>query len=78
MWVLGSNIAIGLYVLDIWSVLCSVCGLWDLNSDRTVLTGHMVSAVCSICGSWDLRYRLYCMYWTCDVVCPISRWYDLI
>ena len=45
---------------------------------RTVLTGHMVSAVCSICGCWELRYRLYCMYWTCDVVCPISRWYDLI
>ena len=22
MWVLGSNIVIGLYVLDMWSVLC--------------------------------------------------------
>ena len=24
------------------------------NSDRSVCTGHVVSAVCSICGCWDL------------------------
>ena len=28
MWVVGSNIVIGLYILDMWSVLCVpyVCG----------------------------------------------------
>ena len=36
MWVVGSNIVIGLYSLDMWSVLCvlyvggSLCGWWDL------------------------------------------------
>ena len=29
-WVVGSNIVIGLYVLDMWSVLCFVSGWWDL------------------------------------------------
>ena len=51
----GSNIAIGVYVLDIWSVVCVLhVGGGIKYSDRTVLTGHMVSAVCSLCGWWDL------------------------
>ena len=25
MWVVGSKIVIGLYVLDMWSVLCVMC-----------------------------------------------------
>ena len=55
MWVVGSEIVIGVYVLDMWSVLCVLyMGGGVLNSDRTVLTGHVVSAVCSLCGWWDL------------------------
>jgi hypothetical protein len=30
MWVLASNIAVGVYVLDMWSVLCVPCGWWDI------------------------------------------------
>ena len=52
---LGTNIAIGLYVLDIWSVLCVLyVGGGISHSDRTVLTGHVVSVVCSVSGCWDL------------------------
>ena len=40
MWVVGSKIVIGLYILDMWSVLCVpyVGG----GVDRTVHTGHVV------------------------------------
>ena len=46
---------IGLYVPDMWSVLC-VPYLGDriLHSDRTVRTGHVVSVVCSVCWWRDL------------------------
>ena len=48
MWMVGYNIAIGLYVLDIVvSVVYSI-------SDRTVHNGHVVSVVCFISGWWDL------------------------
>ena len=30
MWMVGYNIAIGLYVMDMWSVMCVLCGYWDL------------------------------------------------
>ena len=46
MWVLGSNIVIGLY--------CAGHMVTGHSSDRSVLTGHVVSAVCSLCGCWDL------------------------
>ena len=46
MWVVGSTIVMGLYVLDMWSVLCVLyVGGGVLNSDRTVRTGHVVSVV---------------------------------
>ena len=55
MWVLGSNIATGLYVLDMWSVLCvPYVGGGVQYSVGTVRTGHVVSAVCSVCGWWGL------------------------
>ena len=75
MWVVVSNIVIGLYVLDKWSVLCvlyvgggiyiviggtghvviCVFCMWVVvYSDRTVLTGHVVSVVCSVSWWWDL------------------------
>ena len=48
MWMVGYNIAIGLYVLDKWSVLVySIC-------DRTVRTGHVVSVICCVCGRYVL------------------------
>ena len=39
MWMVVSNIVIGLYIPDMLSY-----------SDRTVLTGHVVSVVCYVCG----------------------------
>ena len=49
--VVGYNIAIGLYVLDMWSVLCVPCGWLDIiYIDTTVRTGHLVSVVCFV--SW--------------------------
>ena len=55
MWVVGSNIVIGLYSLDMWSVLCVIYVSGGIQySDRSVGAGHMVSAVCSLCGWWDV------------------------
>ena len=53
--VVGSNIVIGLYVPEMWSVLCvPYLGGGILYSDRTIRTGQVVSAVCSVCGWWYL------------------------
>ena len=55
IWVVGTNIAVGLCIMDKWSVLCvPYVGVGIYYSSRTVHTGHVVSAVCSICGWWDL------------------------
>ena len=55
MWVAGSNIVIGRYVLDMWSVLfvMFVGGMFKY-SDLNEHTGCVVSVLCSICGCWDL------------------------
>ena len=45
---MGYKIAIGLYVLDMWSVLCVP------YSDRTVRNGHVVSDVCFVNECLDL------------------------
>ena len=54
-WVLASNIAIRVYVLDMWSVLCVmyVGGMFKY-SDWNERTGYVISVLCSICGCWDL------------------------
>ena len=50
IWVLGSKIAIVLYVPGKWSVLFVSCaGGGIYYSDRTVCTGNVVSVVCSVC-----------------------------
>ena len=56
MWKLASNIVIGVYVLDMWSVLFVVY-VSDMfkYSDCNERTGHVVSAVCSVYGLWDLN-----------------------
>ena len=48
---MGSKIALGLHVLDTWSVF-SVPYVGDgfKYSDWTVHTGHVVSVVCYVCG----------------------------
>ena len=57
-WVLGSNIAIGLYVLDMWSELCvPYLGGGIEYSSRTVCNGRVVRAVCSVYGWWGLIYQ---------------------
>ena len=55
MCVVVSNIVIGLYVPDMWSVLfvMFVGGMFKYSywNERT---GQVVSVVCSVCGCWDL------------------------
>ena len=55
MCVVVSNIVIGLYVPDMWSVLfvMFVGGMFKYSywNERT---GYVVSVLCSICGCWDL------------------------
>ena len=55
MCVVVSNIVIGLYVPDMWSVLFDmfVGGMFKYSywNERT---GYVVSVLCSICGCWDL------------------------
>ena len=54
MWVVVSNIVIGLYVLDMWSVLFVLyVGVVFKYSDWNELL-DMISVLCSICGCWDL------------------------
>ena len=51
MWVVVSNIVIGLSILDMCSVLFLSCaGGLIKYSDRTVRIGHVVSVVCFVCG----------------------------
>ena len=57
MWVVCSNIVIGMSVLDMWSVFCVPYVLLASNVAiivRTVCSGHVVSVVCSVYGCWDL------------------------
>ena len=35
MWVVGSKIEIGLYILDMWSVLCVPC-MWVVGSNIVI------------------------------------------
>ena len=51
--VVGSNIAVELSILDMWSVLC-VSHMWVVGSNiaiiiRNVRTGHVVSGMRSTC-----------------------------
>ena len=44
-----SNIVIGRYILDMWSVLCVPYVYGGIYyTDRTVRTGHVVSVVCYV------------------------------
>ena len=51
MWVLGSNIVIGVYVLDMWCCVPHVGG-WVWYGDRTRHTGHIVSVMSFTCDGW--------------------------
>ena len=55
MWVVGCNIVIGFYSLDMWSVLfvMYVGGMFKY-SDWTERTGYVVNVLCSIYGRWDI------------------------
>ena len=50
-----SNIVIGLYLLDMWSVffIMYVGGMFKY-SDWNERTGYVVSVVCSVSWWWDL------------------------
>ena len=50
---MGSKIAIGLYVLDMSSVLCvPYVGGWIWYGDRTGHTGYIVSVMSFTCDGW--------------------------
>ena len=52
---LGSNIAIGLYIQGKWSVLCvPYFGGWVWYGDRTGHTGHILSVMAFTCDGWIL------------------------
>ena len=55
MWVVVSNTVIGLYLLDMWSVLfvLYVGGMFKYR-DWNERTRYVISVLCSICGCWDL------------------------
>ena len=55
IWVLGSNIVIRLYALDMWSVFFGmyVGGMFKYI-DWTEHTGHVVSVLCTVTWWWDL------------------------
>ena len=56
IWVLGSNIVIGLYTLDMWSVLFVMyVGGMIKYSDWNERTGYVVNVVCSVCGWCHLK-----------------------
>ena len=50
MWVVGSNIVIGLYVLDMWSVLCVpyVCGWCQPGTTSNIVIGLYVLDMWSV------------------------------
>ena len=74
---LGSNIAIGVYVLDMWSVLCVLyMGGGMKYSDMSVCAGHMVSAMCSLLGGGIDRTVL--TGHMVSAVCSLCGWWDLI
>ena len=53
MWLVGSNIVVGLCILDMWSVLCvPYVGGWVWYGDRTGHTGHIVSIMSFTCDGW--------------------------
>ena len=74
MWVLGSNIVIGLYALDMWSMIF-VMYVYDLfkYSACNEHTRHVVSVVSSVYGLWDLKYRYHCTYWACGHCCVFRK-----
>ena len=62
MWVLASNIAIGVYVLDMWSVLCIwvvglYCTYWTCGhcclSDMQVVGSNIAIGLC-IMDMWSV------------------------
>ena len=75
MWVVGSNIVIGLYSLDMWSVLC----MWVVFSN--IVIGLSVQDM------WSMSFVMYVgdmfkysdwtvAYWTCGQCCYVfySDW----
>ena len=55
MWVVGSKIVIGLYILDMWSVLCVPC-MWVVESNIVIglYILDMWSVLCVPYGWWNL------------------------
>ncbi len=75
-----SNIVIGLYILDMWSVLCVMYVYGGIyHTDRTVRTGHVVSVFVMYEGGITIYSD-----WTVhtghvvSVVCSVCVWWNII
>ena len=54
MWVLGTNIVIGLYVLDMWSVMCVPYVVLASNIAIRVYVLNMWSVLCILYGGGEI------------------------
>ena len=76
MWVVGSNIVIGLYILDMWSVLCVLYvggGGLNIVYECTCWTYGQ----CCVFSMWVVGPEYSdrtVLYWTCGQCCVFSMW----
>ena len=49
MWVLGSKIVIGLYILDTWSVLCVHMWMWMVVGSNIVIGLYILDMWSVLC-----------------------------
>ena len=79
MWMAGSNIVIGRYVLDMWSVLFFMWTMWVICSN--IVIGLSILDMCSVlflsCAGGLIKYsdRTVCIGHVASVVCYVCWWY---
>ena len=82
MWMAGSNIVIGRYVLDMWSVLFFMWTMWVICSN--IVIGLSILDMCSVlflsCAGGLIKYsdRTVRIGHVVSVVCSVSWWWYLI
>ena len=82
MWMAGSNIVIGRYVLDMWSVLFFMWTMWVICSNIVIGLSilDMWSVLFLSCAGGLIKYsdRTVRTGHVVSVVCSVSWWWDLI
>ena len=79
MWMAGSNIVIGRYVLDMWSVLFFMWTMWVICSN--IVIGLSILDMCSVlflsCAGGLIKYsdRTVRIGHVVSVVCFVCGWY---